>query len=110
MVVAHTMGVQSSVGGREGSTKCIATVGCRRAEPPDWRTLEYFCEKRQGQGTHDFFYCRCRGAQEGLGTQEKAKFQSNLATIGREEYLGQERYTEGFARVPWGVTELHTMG
>jgi hypothetical protein len=45
-----------------------------------------------------------------LGTQEKARFQSNLAAIGREEYLGPERYMEGFARVLWDVKGLHTMG
>lgn len=46
-------------------------------------------------------------SQEGLGTQEKARFQSNLAATGREEYLGPERYTEGFARVLWDVKGLH---
>lgn len=65
--------------------------------------------KRLGQGTHGVFSCRFQGAQEGLGTQEKARFQSNLTATGREEYLGQERYT-GFARVLREVSGMHTMG
>lgn len=62
-----------TVRGAEGSTKRTATVGCRRAGSPDWRTLKYFCEKRQGQGTHGGFFLQMPGNPGRLGNTRKSQ-------------------------------------